>query len=49
MSMYGKNHYNIVIILQLIKIKGKKELSTIVKFIESESMLVDARGQEVGF
>ena len=24
MSMYGKNHYNIVISLQLIKIKGKK-------------------------
>ena len=24
MSMYGKNHYNIVISLQQIKIKGKK-------------------------
>ena len=24
MSMYGKNHYNIVINLQLIKINGKK-------------------------
>ena len=24
MSMYGKNHYNIVISLQLIKINGKK-------------------------
>ena len=25
MSMYGKNHYNIVISLQLIKINGKKK------------------------
>ena len=25
MSMYEKNHYNIVISLQLIKINGKKE------------------------
>ena len=24
MSMYGKNHYNILISLQLIKINGKK-------------------------
>ena len=26
MSMYGKNHYNIVISLQPIKINGKKKL-----------------------
>ena len=25
MSMYGKNHYNIVISLQLIKTNGKKK------------------------
>ena len=27
MSMYGKNHYNIVISLQLIKINGKNVFS----------------------
>ena len=28
MSMYGKNHYNIVISLQLLKINGKKKENT---------------------
>ena len=28
MSMYGKNHYNIVISLQLIKINEKKKENT---------------------
>ena len=28
MSMYGKNHYNTVISLQLIKINGEKESLT---------------------
>ena len=29
MSMYDKNHYNIVISLQLIKINEKKKIETI--------------------
>ena len=29
MSMYGKNHYNIVISLQLIKINEKKQNDTL--------------------
>ena len=32
MSTYGKNHYNIVISLQLIKISGKKKVLLVMKF-----------------
>ena len=33
MSMYDKNHYNIVISLQLIKINGKKKKKTLLKMV----------------
>ena len=34
MSMYDKNHYNIVIILQLIKINGKKKVEELYNSIQ---------------
>ena len=35
--MYGKNHYNIVISLQLIKINGKKIKKILKKIIDHRS------------
>ena len=40
MSMYGKNHYNIVISLQLIKTNGKKK-KKILKITHTHTNLIE--------
>ena len=49
MSMYGKNHYNIVISLQLIKINGKKKVKvnafTVTGSSFAEKLLIQLKTQ----
>ena len=48
MPMYGKNHYNIVIILQLIKINEKKQQQTNRKQTETKRENLKKKKSGVG-